>query len=156
MYGLFSEGEPFRVFARRESPGTDALVLKFECKEGMGILGLRKSGRTDPVPAPAYEEEDIDPGALRAGRFVHVLPSGQRQSYALSRISSDVAGRMPIERWVELKPHTEYGFRYLVVPETDLDSTTASVRVTPPLPPRTELEEHTFDLTPPPHATSHG
>src|SRR5690242_9455516 len=109
MYGLFSDGEPFRVYARRESLGASALVLKFECKEGMGILGLRKAGRTDPAPAPAYEEEDIDPASLRAGRFVHVLPSGQRQSYALSRISSEVAARMPTDRWVELKPHTEYG-----------------------------------------------
>ncbi|MEZ4237521.1 MAG: hypothetical protein R3F59_15520 [Myxococcota bacterium] len=128
MYGLVSEGDPFKVFTRRGSVG-DALVIRFECKEGMGVLGIRKGGRTEPSPAVAYEEEDIDPASLRAGRFVHVLPSGQRQSYALSRISSDVAGRLPSDRWVELKPHTEYGFRYLVAPEADLDGTTASIQV---------------------------
>ncbi|MEQ1505940.1 MAG: hypothetical protein ABMB14_27135 [Myxococcota bacterium] len=129
MYGLVTEGEPFRVFARRESTGANALVIRFECKEGMGVLGLRKSGRSDPAPSAAYEEEEIDPASLRAGRFVHVLPSGQRQSYALSRISADVAGRLPTDRWVELKPHTEYGFRYLVAPDAELDGTKAAVQI---------------------------
>src|SRR6185503_6184676 len=132
MYGLVTEGEPFRVFARRENVGTGGLVIRFECKEGMGILGIRKAGRTDPSPSAAYEEEEIDPASLRAGRFVHVLPSGQRQSYALSRISAEVTNRMPYDRWIELKPHTEYGFRYLVAPDGDLDGTVASVQITPP------------------------
>lgn len=127
MYGM-QEGEPFKVFARRESVGS-GLVIRFECKEGMGVLGIRKSGRSDPAPVAAYEEEEIEPASLRAGRFVHVLPSGQRQSYALSRLSAEVAGRMPTDRWVELKPHTEYGFRYLVAPDSELDSTVAAVAV---------------------------
>lgn len=131
MYGLVTEGEPFVVFARRENAGTGGLVIRFECKEGMGILGIRKSGRTDPAPSAAYEEEEIEPASLRAGRFVHVLPSGQRQSYALSRISAEVTNRMPYDRWIGLKPHTEYGFRYLVAPDTELDGTVASIRVAP-------------------------
>ncbi|MCA9491723.1 MAG: hypothetical protein KC621_17450, partial [Myxococcales bacterium] len=121
-YGLVIEGEPFNVFARREGAGSEALVLKFECKDGMGILGIRKAGRSDPPPSTAYEESDIEPGSLRAGRFVHVLGSGQRQSYALSRISTEVAARLPADRWVELRPHTEYGFRYLVAPDEQLDT----------------------------------
>ena len=128
MYGLVTEGDPFRVYTRRNNAG-GALIIRFECKEGMGVLGIRKSGRTDPAPSVAYEEEDIDPTSLRAGRFVHVLPSGQRQSYALSRISAEVAVRLPSDRWVELKPHTEYGFRYLVAPDNELDGTTAAVEL---------------------------
>ncbi len=115
MYGVI-DGEPFQVFARRDSNGP-GLVIRFECKEGMGILGIRKLGRKDPTPSAVYEEEDIEPSALRAGRFVHVLGTGQRQSYALSRISPDVAMRLPADAWTELRPQTEYGFRYLVVPE---------------------------------------
>ncbi|MBX2800905.1 MAG: hypothetical protein KTR31_24705 [Myxococcales bacterium] len=115
MYGIL-EGEPFQVFARRNVNGPN-LVIRFECKEGMGILGIRKSGREEPPPSSAYEEENIEPSSLRAGRFVHVLQSGQRQSYALSRISSEVAGRLPTDSWVELKPQTEFGFRYLIVDE---------------------------------------
>ncbi len=118
MYGIL-EGQPFQIFARRDNGGT-YLVIRFECKEGMGILGIRKVGREDPPPSAVYEEKDIDPGSLRAGRFVHVLNTGQRQSYALSRLSSEVAGRLPTDAWVELKPQTEYGFRYLVAPEEAL------------------------------------
>lgn len=135
MYGHVADGEPFRVFTRRETGGGPALVIRFECKEGMGVLGIRKTGRTDPPPAVAAEEEEIDPVSLRAGRFVHVLPSGQRQSYALSRLSADVAQRLPNDRWVELRPHTEYGFRYLVAPDADLNGTTAAVQVAAPPPP---------------------
>lgn len=121
MYGLVNEGEAFQVFARREGGGSDNLVLKFECKEGMGVLGIRKVGRTDPPPSVVYEESDIEATSLRAGRFVHVLGSGQRQSYALSRISPEFAARLPSDRWVDLRPHTEYGFRYLVAPEDQLE-----------------------------------
>ncbi|MEO0602059.1 MAG: hypothetical protein AAF211_11530 [Myxococcota bacterium] len=131
MYGVI-EGEPFQVFARRDSSGA-GLVIRFECKEGMGILGIRKMGRKDPTPSAVYEEEDIEPSALRAGRFVHVLGTGQRQSYALSRISPEVASRLPADSWTELKPQTEYGFRYLVVP--DAPATDALVpEVVPPEP----------------------
>jgi hypothetical protein len=129
MYGHVSEGLPFQVFARREGNGSDALVFKFECSEGMGILGLRKVGRPDPPPSPAYEEQDIQPESLRAGRFVHVLPSGQRQSYALSRLAAETAARMPADRWVSLEPHTEYGFRYLLAPEAQLESASPTAQV---------------------------
>jgi hypothetical protein len=129
MYGLVTEGEPFQVFARREGGGSENLVLKFECRDGMGVLGIRKVGRTDPPPSVVYEESDIEAGSLRAGRFVHVLGSGQRQSYALSRISPEFAARLPSDRWVDLKPHTEYGFRYLVAPEEQLEGVRASVQV---------------------------
>jgi len=119
MYGMI-EGEPFLVFARQEGSGTGNLVLRFECREGMGILGIRKVGRQDPSPSATYEEDDIDPASLRAGRFVHVLNSGQRQSYALSRITPDIAAQLPTDAWIELAPETEYGFRYLVAPEDGL------------------------------------
>lgn len=129
MYHLV-EGEPFKVYLRREAVGA-GLVIRFECKEGMGVLGVRRPGQADPAPVAAFEEEGVDASAVRAGRFVHVLANGQRQSYALSRISAEVAARIPTDRWLELEPQTEYGFRYLVAAEKDLDRTTASVSVTP-------------------------
>lgn len=108
---------PFRVHVRPDPSMQDALVVRFELNEGMGVLGLRKVGREDPQPTVHFEETEVDAEYLRAGRFVHVLASGQRQSYALSRISADIIRRLPDDQWVELKPVTEYGFRYLVVPE---------------------------------------
>lgn len=137
MYGVM-DGEPFQVFARRDSNGP-GLVIRFECKEGMGILGIRKMGRKDPTPSAVYEEEDIEVSALRAGRFVHVLGTGQRQSYALSRISADVAANLPADAWTELKPQTEYGFRYLVVP--GLAEATSTPPAPEPAPPAPSLED---------------
>ena len=119
MYGIH-EGNAFEVHARRESASDNRLVIRFECKEGMGILGIRKIDRTDPGPSTVYQEGEIDPESLRAGRFVHVLSNGQRQSYALSRLTPDTAARLPADAWVELQPHSEYGFRYLVAPEDKL------------------------------------
>lgn len=118
MYGIH-DGSSFEVFVRRDS-SPDRLVFRFECKEGMGVLGIRKADRTDPQPSSVYQESDIDPDHLKVGRFVHVLTSGQRQSYALSRIDREVGKRLPDSAWVELEPLTEYGFRYLIVPEGKL------------------------------------
>jgi hypothetical protein len=126
MYGISHDGQLFEVFARRESADDGHLVIRFECKDGMGVLGIRKIGRTDPAPSTVYQEADIDAESLRAGRFVHVMGSGQRQSYALSRLSPEIAARLPFDAWVELQPHTEYGFRYLVAPEERLLSAPAT------------------------------
>lgn len=131
MYGI-QEGEPFKVFARRQ-PGGPGLVIRFECKDGMGILGIRMQGRSDPQPSVAYEEEGIDPSSLRVGRFVHVLANGQRQSYALSRITTSVAGQLPTDAWAELRPQTEYGFRYLVVPDEPLTEASADAAPADPV-----------------------
>ncbi len=133
MYGI-NDGEPFQVFVRRQANSPN-LVMRFECKEGMGILGIRKAGRTDPSPSAAYEEEEIEPASLRAGRFVHVLASGQRQSYALSRISGEVTTHLPQDSWVELKPQTEYGFRYLVAPGAAAEDSAPRSAGAPPRPP---------------------
>ena len=119
MYGIH-DGQSFEVFVRRESVDDHRLVFRFECKDGMGVLGIRKTDRTDPAPSNVYQEGDIDPDSLRAGRFVHILSNGQRQSYALSRVNTDVAKRLPNDSWVELEPLTEYGFRYLIVPDDKL------------------------------------
>jgi hypothetical protein len=126
MYGGVNDGQPFDVFVRQDSSEDLRVVIKFECKEGMGVLGIRKVGRIDPAPSGVYQEADVEPASLRAGRFVHVMSSGQRQSYALSRLTEEVAARLPSDAWILLKPHTEYGFRYLVVPEEKLLSTNAT------------------------------
>ncbi len=130
MYGNISGKQPFDVLVRQENSDEVRLVIKFECREGMGVLGIRKVDRVDPPPSGVYQESDVEPDSLRAGRFVHVLSSGQRQSYALSRLTPEIAARLPKDAWVELQPHSEYGFRYLIVPEDKLQpkrAPTASV-----------------------------
>jgi len=132
--------DPFRVHIRRQNHADSVVVLRFEVKEGMGILGLRQMGRDASPPSVHHEEQEIDPGVLRAGRFVHVLPSGQRQSYALSRLTEDIAGRLPYDAWANLSPVSEFGFRYLVVDEASLVQAPGKATVSASQPPQVQVK----------------
>jgi len=133
-----SATDPFRVHIRRQNHADSVVVLRFEVSEGMGILGLRQLGRDAPPPSIHHEEQEIEPSALRAGRFVHVLPSGQRQSYALSRLTEEVAGRLPYDAWATLSPVSEFGFRYLVVDESTLLQAAGKATVVASNPPKAQ------------------
>lgn len=110
--------DPFRLWIRREeSYEGPACTVRFETEHGRAVLGLRAAGREDPDPTSHYEEMGIKADVLRAGRFVHVLPGGQRRSYALSRLAPETLEKLAPSQWVELEPVTEYGFRYLVFPK---------------------------------------
>ena len=123
-----SEG-PFRVFVKRE-PGYElTLTCRFEVLDGMGVLGIRRPGRADPEASTQYEETELEADALRAGRFIHVLQDGRRQSYALSRLTAELLNRISTERWCPLEPVTEFGFRYLVLPEEALDDAAGAAAV---------------------------
>jgi len=152
-----AQAEPFRVHVRRQNHADAVIVVRFEVKEGMGILGLRKVGREDPAPSIHYEEQEISPDSLRSGRFVHVLQSGQRQSYALSRITEDVAGRLPFDAWAMLSPVSEFGFRYLVVDENALvaaGSSTAQVVTSKPPQSHSNSQSPTGPTLQPPGVTA--
>lgn len=128
------QGPPFAFHLRRDDPYTHAVTVRFEVLDGgMGVLGLRTPGRVDPPPSLHGEETGIEADALRAGRFIHVVTGGSRQSYALSRLTEEVVASLPDDRWILLDLHTEYGFRYLVAP-ADLSSAAppeASVQLQP-------------------------
>lgn len=127
-----ASGDPFAVHVLRENNYEKLLTVRFEVLDGgMGILGLRKPGRQDPGPAVAMEEPGIDVDHLRAGRFVHVVVAGTRQSYALSRITPEFVEKLPENRWYTLSAVTEYGFRYLVPPEGIADDAQAAVTLQP-------------------------
>ena len=109
--------ESFAVHIRRENTYETNLVVRFEVLDGgMGVLGIRAPGRTDPPPQVANEESGIEVSHLRAGRFVHVTTDGVRQSYAMSRVTQELIEQLD-ERWITLDALIEYGFRYLVMPE---------------------------------------
>ena len=126
-----SKTEPFQVYLRRESNFETTVTVRFELTEGMGVLGLRVGGRTDPPPSVHSEESNIEADDLRAGRFVHVLSGGRRQSYALSRVTADVIEHLSEGSWIELEAVTEYGFRYLVPPKPNEVEAYASVKMEP-------------------------
>lgn len=131
--------EPFRVFLRRDGPLEQTVTLRFVMSEGMGMMGMRRPGRPEPTPVMHYEDDGIDAELLRASRFVQVFQSGQRQSFALSRLNPEIVARLPADAWVELKPLVEFGFRYLVPPDefnsaasAPSPAAAAAVAVTPP------------------------
>ncbi|MCB9678750.1 MAG: hypothetical protein H6737_26845 [Alphaproteobacteria bacterium] len=125
--------DPFRMWVRRDEGYESACTVRFETEHGRAVLSLRVPGREDPDPVSHYEEENIPPDALRQGRFVHVLPGGNRRSYALSRLTPDLLEKLPGSRWVELEPLTEFGFRYMIFPK-DLPIGDANTAVAAPAP----------------------
>lgn len=127
------QGSPFAFHLRRDDAYANSVTVRFEVLDGgMGVLGLRTAGRVDPAPSLHAEETGIEAEALRAGRFIHVVTGGSRQSYALSRLTEEVVAALPDDRWITLDLLTEYGFRYLV-PPADLTSAPveASVQLQP-------------------------
>ncbi len=103
---------PFRVFVRRLDDSTFA--CRFRVNVGKGTLGLRAFGRPDPAPSVQHEEDELSFEYIRASRFVHILPSGDRHSYSFARLpEGDEAKGLP-EGWTELVPSTRSGFRYLL------------------------------------------
>ncbi len=124
-----SHEEPFKVHLRRESNYETSVTVRFEVVDGMGILGLRVPGREDPTPSVHREEANIEADDLRAGRFVHVLSGGRRQSYALSRVTVELVERLSEGNWIVLEAITEYGFRYLVPPEDLGEEASAAVKL---------------------------
>lgn len=128
----------FKVLIRR-LPGYEPLVsLRFEMNEGYGELLVGDRRRASP--AGAGDVGDANGEQVRAGRFVHVLASGRRrQSYALSRLDDARLQRLPDDRWTELVPITEFGIRYLDMPELGPANSVVSVQVSAqPATPRTE------------------
>ncbi|MBA2319678.1 MAG: hypothetical protein H0V89_00875, partial [Deltaproteobacteria bacterium] len=123
--------EPFRVLLRRDNAYEPAVTLRFNVTDGMGQLAVKLGGRGEPAMAVHYEETGIDPDILRAARFVYNL-NQQRQSFALSRVTSELCARLSSDQWTELKPVIEFGFRYLVIPEEALVAAPAPVQVQVP------------------------
>ena len=111
----------FRVFVRKLDESTFA--CRFRVNEGRGTLGLRAFGRPDPLPSVQHEEDELEFEYIRASRFVHILPNGERHSYSFARLPEPEATRHLPENWVELVASTQSGFRYLLYVEEDLTPT---------------------------------
>ncbi len=111
----------FRVFVRKLDQATFA--CRFRVNVGRGTLGLRAFGRPDPGPSVQHEEDELAFEYIRASRFVHILPNGERHSYSFARLPDAEAARHLPENWVELVASTQSGFRYLLYVEEDLTPT---------------------------------
>lgn len=128
----------FTISLRRQ-PGYELLLtIRFESKKHMGVVSLSRPGWVDSNPSRSKEIRDIEAGELRGGRFTLIHDgSERREGYSLARVTEQLLGRISDNQWTELDPITEFGFRYLQIPEAALAGTpaTAAVRTKSPGPP---------------------
>lgn len=120
--------DPFKFWLRVDE-GHQTVGVRFEAQNGRGVLALRVQGREEPQPVSHYEELDIDVEAICQGRFLQVLPSGNRRSYGLSRLTHEILGRLRPTHWIELDAVTEHGFRYLMVPKGQAEAAAPAAAV---------------------------
>ncbi|MFT7519149.1 MAG: hypothetical protein ACI9MC_001289 [Kiritimatiellia bacterium] len=130
------QDKDFIVKVRRLPGYESAVAIRFEMNEGFGEMLVGPNRKASPSTGSELPEARGD--HVRAGRFVHVLASGRRrQSYALSRLDDDRLQRLPDSGWTELVPVTEFGIRYLDLPELGPVHSFAAVQVSAePSPPR--------------------
>ena len=103
----------FTAYVRRNGDGTAS--FKYRVASGKGTLGMRIFGMPDPDPADKGQQHDLDPQRLRSSRFIHLSEAGDRKSYSFARLTADAIQRLPETKWMEVAPHSEDGFRYLVL-----------------------------------------
>ena len=127
---------PFQITLRRQ-PGYELLLtVRLEVKKRYaGVLTLSRPGWQDDPPSRSREYRDVEASELRGGRFTLVHDgSERREGYSLARVTEQLLGRISADSWTELDPITEFGFRYLQIPEQALAATpaAAAVRTTVP------------------------
>ena len=132
----------FTISLRRQ-PGYELLLtIRFESKKHTGVVSLSRPGWVDSTPARSKQIQDVEAAELRGGRFTLIHDgSERREGYSLARVTEQLLGRIPDNQWTELDPVTEFGFRYLQIPETALAGTpaTATIRTNSPAPAATPI-----------------
>lgn len=104
------------VKVRKQAARPLTMSVRFQVNHGHGLLS-RLNGRNDPPPGPIGDADDVDAKELRGGRFVHIGKNGRRLGYSFARLTADRLACVPDDRWIDLVPLTEYGIRYLVLPD---------------------------------------
>ena len=115
--------ERFQVWVRRSGDPANGFSLRFEVREGKGILRVARPGvLVDPPARPSGHEERLTATQVRASRFLHVWDGGRfRQSHLLVKLEEPALDLLPAERWVELVPSSEANSAVLVLPSTMAD-----------------------------------
>jgi hypothetical protein len=108
----------FRVWIRRRNEASGAFAIRFEVPDGKGILRVARPGvLVDPPARPSGFEERLTAAQVRASRFLHVWDGGRhRQGHLLARLEESALDRLPLDRWVELRPGMEGSTALLVLP----------------------------------------
>ncbi|NOY26189.1 MAG: hypothetical protein GXP62_09990 [Oligoflexia bacterium] len=109
---------PFHIWIRRVGQVCTTCALRFEVKQGKGVLRVSRPGVLIVPPARDHGyEEHLAPPQLRSSLFLHVPGHGRpRSSFPLDRLTDAVIGRMDIDVWHELSlirgPKGQYRLEY--------------------------------------------
>ena len=111
-----SEAPRFRFWVRRSPDADPTFSVRFEVRQGKGLLRVARPGvLVDPPARQSGYEERLTAAQVRASRFLHVWDAGRkRQGYVLSRLSDDVLMELSEERWVEMDVESDGGFCWLL------------------------------------------
>jgi len=132
----------FRFWVRR-SPGEDpTFSVRFEVRQGKGLLRVARPGvLVDPPARQSGYEERLTAAQVRASRFLHVWDAGRkRQGYVLSRLADDVLSDLAEERWVEMGIESDGGFCWLL-PKDEVEPTDHDTEIDPTEEPTRALED---------------
>ena len=137
-----SDAPRFRFWVRR-SPGEDpTFSVRFEVRQGKGLLRVARPGvLVDPPARQSGYEERLTAAQVRASRFLHVWDAGRkRQGYVLSRLSDDVLADLAEERWAEMGIESDGGFCWLL-PREEVEPTDHDTDIDPAEEPTRALED---------------
>lgn len=111
-----SEAPRFRFWVRRSPDADPTFSVRFEVRQGKGLLRVARPGvLVDPPARQSGYEERLSAAQVRASRFLHVWDAGRkRQGYVLSRLTDELLVGLSEERWVEMGIESDGGFCWLL------------------------------------------
>ncbi len=108
--------EAFELWIRRGA-GESAWSVRFETRQGKGLLRVQRPGMLiDPPARPTGSEDRMTSAALRATRFLYVADAGRvRHTWSLERLEDLMLERVRTDEWTRLAAHREGTASFLVL-----------------------------------------
>lgn len=138
---------PFQLWIRRDGAADPQYAVRFEVKEGKGILRVSRPGMLIDPPARAQGlEERLTAAQLRSSRFLLVWDGGRaRQAHLFTRMTEPELSRVRADTWWTAEVVVDAGIRQLQVPAAGYtapdEAPTAAV-----IDPAAELDREPEDL----------
>lgn len=117
----------FRLWIRRQAVAEGPYSVRFQAREGKGILRVSRPGvLVDPPARPEWTEERLSSAQLRSSRFLLVWDGGRaRQAHLMTRLTETSLQALELGRWYEADVLVDAGFRHITVrpdaPPAELD-----------------------------------
>lgn len=108
----------FQFWIRRTDDGSSTFSLRFEVRNGKGLLRVAHPDvLLDPPASNSGLQEGLDADVVRASRFLLVADAGRvRKGFFLAALGAEFLERLPQGLWVELSPRVAGDMRLLAPP----------------------------------------